>query len=296
MTVSAVLDAAGRRRSPATLPGCHAGRAPSNKGQRYPADPPTVEEIITVMRDTPDDRHGARLGAMIVVPCAAGCASKRRSRSESATSNPAAAALLIRSGKGGQRREVGMDDWGWEHLSPWVTKCVELPPGPLFSIIAGPTRGRPWPQTGVPEPAPPTRRPGRRAQARRAAPAPPRPGRRAGARGRTAERDPAPARPFEPRRHLHLPARDRQRRGHQRRPHPQAADDPGSRRTNPLTSCVRPAGTSGPWPIRCRPLLLPTEGRRFCKAPDSIAPPVRSSSRGALLLRAWERLRACVGN
>ena len=31
MTVSAVLDAAGRRRSPATLPGCHAGRAPSKK-------------------------------------------------------------------------------------------------------------------------------------------------------------------------------------------------------------------------------------------------------------------------
>jgi site-specific recombinase XerD len=28
MTVSAVLDAAGRRRSPATLPGFHSGRAP----------------------------------------------------------------------------------------------------------------------------------------------------------------------------------------------------------------------------------------------------------------------------
>jgi hypothetical protein len=46
MTVSAVLDAAGRRRSPATMPGCHAGRPPRNKGQLYPADPPTVEEIL----------------------------------------------------------------------------------------------------------------------------------------------------------------------------------------------------------------------------------------------------------
>ena len=45
MTVSPVLDAAGRRRSPATMPGYHAGRAPRNKGLRYPADPPTVEEI-----------------------------------------------------------------------------------------------------------------------------------------------------------------------------------------------------------------------------------------------------------
>jgi hypothetical protein len=45
MTVSAVLDAAGRRRSPATMPGYHAGRPPRNKGRVYPADPPTVEEI-----------------------------------------------------------------------------------------------------------------------------------------------------------------------------------------------------------------------------------------------------------
>src|SRR5215211_682043 len=53
-----LLDAAGRRRPPATLPGYHAGRPPRNKGQRYPADPPTVEEIIAVMRQTTDDRHG----------------------------------------------------------------------------------------------------------------------------------------------------------------------------------------------------------------------------------------------
>jgi hypothetical protein len=41
-----LLDRAGRRRSPATLPGFHAGRPPRNKGLRYPADPPQVEEII----------------------------------------------------------------------------------------------------------------------------------------------------------------------------------------------------------------------------------------------------------
>ena len=50
MTISAVLDSAGRRRSPATLPGFHAGRPPHNKGMRYPADQPTVEEIVAVMR------------------------------------------------------------------------------------------------------------------------------------------------------------------------------------------------------------------------------------------------------
>jgi integrase len=72
MTVLSVLDAAGRRRSPATLPGYHAGRPPRNKGIRYPADPPTVDEIVAVMRQTPDDRHGWRVRAMIVVLWRAG--------------------------------------------------------------------------------------------------------------------------------------------------------------------------------------------------------------------------------
>ena len=40
------LDRAGRRRSPATMPGFLAGRSPRNKGLRYPADPPKVEEIM----------------------------------------------------------------------------------------------------------------------------------------------------------------------------------------------------------------------------------------------------------
>jgi hypothetical protein len=43
-----LLDRAGRRRSPATLPGFHAGQAPGNKGLRYPADPPKVEEIVAM--------------------------------------------------------------------------------------------------------------------------------------------------------------------------------------------------------------------------------------------------------
>jgi hypothetical protein len=51
-TQPSLFDVAGRRRSPATLPGHHGGRPPRNKGVRYPADPPTVDEIIAVMRPT----------------------------------------------------------------------------------------------------------------------------------------------------------------------------------------------------------------------------------------------------
>jgi hypothetical protein len=31
-------------------PGYHAGRPLRNKGMHYPADPPTVEEVVAVMR------------------------------------------------------------------------------------------------------------------------------------------------------------------------------------------------------------------------------------------------------
>jgi hypothetical protein len=67
-----LLDAAGRPRSPATLPGYHAGRPPRNKGQRYPADPPTVVEIVAVMQHAGTGVYRARLRALIVVLWRAG--------------------------------------------------------------------------------------------------------------------------------------------------------------------------------------------------------------------------------
>jgi site-specific recombinase XerD len=149
MTVSAVLDAAGRRRSPATLPGYHAGRAPRNKGQLYPADPPTVEEIIAVMRQTPDDRHGARLRALIVVLWRAGLRVQEALALGEHDLDPRRGSLLVRAGKGGRRREIGVDAWGWEQLQPWLDARIELPIGPLFCIIDGPTRGRSWSSAGV---------------------------------------------------------------------------------------------------------------------------------------------------
>jgi hypothetical protein len=54
-----LLDRAGRRRSPTTMPGFHAGRPPRNKGLRYPANPPKVEEIIAVMRSQGTARTAA---------------------------------------------------------------------------------------------------------------------------------------------------------------------------------------------------------------------------------------------
>jgi integrase len=144
MTVLSVLDVAGRRRSPATLPGYHAGCPPRNKGMRYPADPPTVEEIVAVMRHATDDRHGWRVRAMIAVLWRAGLRIQEALALAEHDLDHRRGSVLVRNSKGGRRREVGMDDWGWDQLRPWLNARAELPLGPLFCIIDGPTRGRPW--------------------------------------------------------------------------------------------------------------------------------------------------------
>ena len=136
-----LLDRAGRRRSPATMPGFHAGRPPRNKGLRYPADPPKVEEIVAVMRDA---AHGRRLRGLIVILWRAGLRIQEAFSLAEADLDHRRGALLVRRGKGGRRREVGMDHWGWDELHPWLELRVELPVGPLFCVINGATRGRHW--------------------------------------------------------------------------------------------------------------------------------------------------------
>jgi len=111
-----LLDAAGRRRSPATLPAFHAGRPPRNKGMRYPADPPTIEEIVTVMRHAGDGVHGLRLRGLIVVLWRAGLRICEALALAEADLDPRRGSQLVRRGKGGRGREVGMDDWAWEQL------------------------------------------------------------------------------------------------------------------------------------------------------------------------------------
>jgi site-specific recombinase XerC len=58
--------------------------------------------------------------------------------------------VLVQHGKGGHRREVGIDMWAWNALRPWLRKRTQLPVGPLFCVIDGPTRGaRAWSSAAV---------------------------------------------------------------------------------------------------------------------------------------------------
>jgi Phage integrase family len=117
MSSSVLLDAAGRRRSPAATPGYLCGRSPHNKGMTYPADPPRPEEIILVMRQAGGDRHGLRVRGLVAVLWRAGLRISEALALTETDVDQRRGSLLIRHGKGDKRREVGMDDWGFEHYS-----------------------------------------------------------------------------------------------------------------------------------------------------------------------------------
>jgi hypothetical protein len=200
--VPPLLNAARRRRSPVTLPGFLAGRPPRNKGLRYPPDPPTVEEIVAVMRQTGDGLHGARLRALIVLLWRAGL---RINEALTVTEHDLDARLGAILGPPRQGRPAPRGRHGPVGLGS---------PAPLARAPAGDAgrpaavrdrRSDPRPALGErrrPRPAAPHRLEGRCAAPLRAAPAAPRPRRRARPRGCAAQRHPAPVGAYQPRRHV----------------------------------------------------------------------------------------------
>jgi site-specific recombinase XerC len=116
---------------------------------RYPADPPSVEEIVLVMRHAGDGAHGLRLRGLIVVMWRAGLRIGEALALTESDLDPDRGPILVRHGKGDKRREVGMDQWGWDLLHPWLGYRVQIPVGPLFCVIDGRTRGRPLTPTSV---------------------------------------------------------------------------------------------------------------------------------------------------
>jgi site-specific recombinase XerD len=149
MSVQPLLDAAGRRRSPATTPGFRTGIAPPNKGQRYPADPPTVDEIVAVMRQAGHHRHGQRLTALIVVLWRAGLPIHDAPSLTETDLDQRRGSILVKHGKGERRPEVGIHAWAWSAIQPRAADRADLPAGALFCAIDGPTRGRAWSATAA---------------------------------------------------------------------------------------------------------------------------------------------------
>jgi site-specific recombinase XerD len=96
------------------------------------------------MRCCGDGSHGDRARGLIVVLWRAGLRIQEALDLSELDLDPRRGSVLVRRGKGGRRREVGMDDWGFEQLEPWLRAREKMPVGPLFCVINGRTRGHAW--------------------------------------------------------------------------------------------------------------------------------------------------------
>jgi site-specific recombinase XerD len=101
------------------------------------------------MRAAGDDPDGIRLRGLIVVLWRAGLRVSEALALAESDLDRVRGAIQVRHGKGGRRREVGMDRWAWEALDPWLNVRAGLPVGALFCLLRGPTRGRPCSAAGV---------------------------------------------------------------------------------------------------------------------------------------------------
>ncbi len=108
-----------------------------------------MEEIIAVMRAAGEGPEAIRLRGLIIVLRHAGLRISEALALAETDLDRQRGAVLVRAGKGGRRREVGMDRWAWEQLDPWLELRRTLPVGALSCVLRGPTRGRPCSPAGI---------------------------------------------------------------------------------------------------------------------------------------------------
>ena len=82
------------------------------------------------MRCAGDDLHGERVRALIVILWRAGLRIQEALSLTELDLDPRRGSVLVRRGKGGRRREIGMDVWGFEHVQPWLDARREMPDRP----------------------------------------------------------------------------------------------------------------------------------------------------------------------
>ena len=83
-----------------------------------------------MMRQTRADRHGYRVRALIVVLWRGGLRVQEALSLAEPDLDARRGSMLVRNGKGGRHREIGLDAWGWEQLAPWLACPRRFAPRP----------------------------------------------------------------------------------------------------------------------------------------------------------------------
>lgn len=128
--------------SPATQPGFRKGRAPANRGRRYPAEVLTPAEIDGLLRACSGRAPtGIRNRALLAVCYRSGLRISEALALAPKDVDVASGTLTVLHGKGDRRRTVGMDASGFALLQRWLDRRAKLPGvngrQPVFCTLAG---------------------------------------------------------------------------------------------------------------------------------------------------------------
>jgi integrase len=145
LTVPADAAPAGRYRSPITMPGYNAGVAPRNKGKRFPASPPSPEEMLRLLDlCDPKTKRGVRNRALLVTLWRSGLRISEALALLPHEIDFTNRTVTVMSGKGSKRRVSGIDQGGLLEISRWlmVRAMLRVPEGsPLFCTVNAPSMG-----------------------------------------------------------------------------------------------------------------------------------------------------------
>jgi site-specific recombinase XerD/DNA-binding Lrp family transcriptional regulator len=135
-----LVDASGRLRSHITLSEYRQGRAPANKGRRFPVEVLAPEEVQAILDQLPKrGPSGARNRALIVLLWRSGLRI-----AEALALLPKDVDLLlgmvtVLEGKGAKRRVVGIDRMARRYLQAWLPERAKLGVGddePVFCTVS----------------------------------------------------------------------------------------------------------------------------------------------------------------
>jgi integrase len=143
--MSTTLDRAGRQRREGWKP----AKPPANKGKRYDPHPPSGADILQAIGTLSDSPQDLRLAALIAVLWRGGLGLTEALNLVVDDCDSESGFITVRTWRYAARRKAAMDQWGFERLERWKDVRCELPDGPLFCILRGPTVGQDWRPVGA---------------------------------------------------------------------------------------------------------------------------------------------------
>lgn len=142
-----------RPKSPICGPDFARGREPANKGQKYPAEVLSSDELRAMLRQLPKTGpYRLRNTALIVAMWRCGLRVAEALALEVRDVDLKTGTLTVRHGKGNKRRVVGMDPRAGKEIERWLDAREQLglgASGLVFPTLTLPYRGRPMGYTNA---------------------------------------------------------------------------------------------------------------------------------------------------